>query len=158
MTSVTLWFPLSKVIDLAEHAMAAAGHSRSPYDDPGPAVPSLIWVKDEGIYLMSNGIPRQPGHPGSPAGMARVVYALGHGPETHWHHGEPLGDDFSEYLDLTEDFDGHPFIELIRTHAAMNDWFSITVSPSNFAMMFSPTPPAAFPLSGGDHRSSRGAG
>ncbi|WP_181722926.1 DUF3085 domain-containing protein [Nocardia gipuzkoensis] len=156
MTSVTLSFPLSKVLDLAEHAMAAPGHSRSPYDDPSPTVPSLIWVKDEGIYLMSNGIPRQPGEPGSPEGSARVVYALGHGPETHWDHGEPLGDDFAEYLDLTEDFDGHTLIELIRTYAARNGWLSITISPSSFDMMFSPTAPAAIPPSGGDHRSSRG--
>ncbi|MFG3621276.1 hypothetical protein [Nocardia sp. NPDC047654] len=155
MPSVTLWFPLSKVIDLAEHAMAAPGHTRSPFDDPGPAVPSLIWVKDQGIHLMSNGIPRQPGEPGSPEGMARVVYALGHGPKTHWDHGAPLGDDFAEYLDLTEDFDGHTLIDLVRTYAARNGWFAITVSPSSFEMMFSPTAPTLTPSSGANHRPSR---
>ncbi|MBF6341302.1 DUF3085 domain-containing protein [Nocardia abscessus] len=154
MTSVTLWFPLPKVLDLAEHAMAAPGHSRSPYDDPGPAVPSLIWVKDQGIYLMSNGLPRQPGEPGTQEGRARVVYALDHGPGTHWIHGEPLGDDFAEYLDLSQNYDGHTLIELIRTSAAVNDWFCITVSPRSFEMMFSPTAPAPNPLSGGDHRRS----
>ncbi|MCC3328318.1 hypothetical protein [Nocardia abscessus] len=158
MTSVALWFPMSQVIVFAEHAMAANEHSRSPYADPGPAVPSLIWVKDHGIYLMSNGIPRQPGETGSPAGSARVVYALDHGPGAHRIHGEPLGHDFVEYLDLTEDFDGHTLIELIRTYAAGNGWLSITVSPSSFAMMFSPTAPTLNPSSGTHRPTSPGSG
>ncbi|MFI5540672.1 DUF3085 domain-containing protein [Nocardia sp. NPDC051900] len=158
MASVALWFPLSKVIDLAEHAMAASQHSRCPYADPGPAVPSLIWVKDHGIYLMSNGIPHQPGEPDSPDYQAHVVYALDHGPGTHWNHGDPLGDDFVEYLDLTEDFDGHTLIELIRAYAAVNGWLSITVSTSSFTMMFSPTAPTPTPTSGADQHPPQGVG
>ncbi|MGQ4616288.1 DUF3085 domain-containing protein [Nocardia sp. R7R-8] len=157
MTSVALWFPLSQVIALAEHAMAATEYSRPPYADPGPAMPSLIWVNDHGIYLMSNGIPHQPGEPDSPDYQARVVYALDHGPATHWDHGEPLGDDFIEYLDLTENVDGHTLIELIRAYAAVNGWLSITVSPSSFTMMFSPTAPTT-PLSDADRRPSQGVG
>ncbi|MGY1960924.1 hypothetical protein [Nocardia gipuzkoensis] len=129
MTSVTLWFPLSKVLDLAEQAMAAPGHSRSPFDDPS-----------------------------SPESMARVVYALGHGPETHWDHGAPLGDDFAEYLDLTEDFDGHTLIDLIRTYAARNGWFAITVSPRRFEMMFRRAARTLTPSSGTNHRPSRRVG
>ncbi|MGW5218743.1 DUF3085 domain-containing protein [Nocardia sp. NPDC004085] len=158
MASVALWFPLSKVIDLAEHAMAASQHSRSPYAGPGPAVPSLIWVKDHGIYLMSNGIPHQPGEPDSPDYQAHVVYALDHGPETHWIHGDPLGDDFVEYLDLTENFDGHTLIELIHAYAAVNGWLSITVSTSSFAMRFSPTASTPTPSSGADQHPPQGEG
>ncbi|MFF7941552.1 DUF3085 domain-containing protein [Nocardia gamkensis] len=158
MASVALWFPLSKVLDLAEHAMAASEHSRSPYADPGPAVPSLIWVKDHGIYLMSNGIPHQPGEPDSPDYQAHMVYALDHGPGTHWDHGEPLGDDFVEYLDLTENFDGHTLIERIRAYAAVNGWLSITVSAKRFTLMFSPTAPTPTPSSGPDQHPPRGVG
>lgn len=141
MPVVQLWFQLSKVIDLAEHAMAATEHSRSPYDDPGPAVPSLIWVKDDGIYLMSNAIPGQPGEPGSPENMARIVYAHGHGSGTHWSEGEPLGDDFAEYIDLTDPTPGGALIDLIRTYTAHDTWLVFTVSTHTFEMTFSPTGP-----------------
>ncbi|WP_433204699.1 DUF3085 domain-containing protein [Nocardia sp. CA-107356] len=140
MSVVRLCFPLSKVIDLAEHAMAATEHSRSPYDDPRPAVPSLIWVKDDGIYLMSNGIPRQPG---SPENTARIVYAHGHESGTHWCYGEPLGDDFVEYIDLTQATDAGALIDLIRSYAALDAWLVFTVSTGTFEMTFSPTRPTA---------------
>lgn len=117
--------------------MAAAEHSRSPYDDPAPAVPSLIWVKDDGIYLTSNGIPA------SSQNTARIVYAHGHESGTHWCSGEPLGDDFVEYIDLTQATDGAALIDLIRSYAALDAWLVFTVSTGTFEITFSPTGPTA---------------
>ncbi|MEV0292571.1 hypothetical protein [Nocardia sp. NPDC050710] len=44
MSSIDSWLPLVEVLPIAEHAMAATEHSRSPYIEPvdALAVPSLI--------------------------------------------------------------------------------------------------------------------
>jgi hypothetical protein len=57
----TLKFAAPAVLELLHHAIAAPTHT-SPYskEDRGPG---LFLVKDEGVYLMSNG---KPGLPGSP--------------------------------------------------------------------------------------------
>jgi hypothetical protein len=102
----TLTFAAPAVLELLRHAIAAPKHS-SPYsqEDPGPG---LFLVKDEGVYLMSNG---KPGLPGENAAN-KVVYAKGYEPLTEarrdgtdtW--GERYekirdavgGDDFGEFL------------------------------------------------------------
>jgi hypothetical protein len=72
----TLVFAAPAVLELLRHAIAAPKHS-SPYgkDDPGPG---LFLVKDEGVYLMSNG---KPGLLGENA-HNKVVYAIGYEPLT----------------------------------------------------------------------------
>ncbi|MET7772043.1 hypothetical protein [Nocardia sp. NPDC005366] len=133
MTSAHLWFPRADVLELAEHAMAAPEHRRDPDDEFSTGLPSLLWVKDDGIYLLSSGLPGQPrtttDHPDS---KMHVVYAHSHGYGTHWHHGPPLGDDFVENLPLTEPLgeDATPFIDLLRddTDTAAS-WLVITVHP-----------------------------
>ncbi|MGY2087856.1 MULTISPECIES: hypothetical protein [Nocardia] len=133
MTSATLWFRRADVLELAEHAMAAVGHSLPPFDESAVGSPSLIWVKDDGIYLVSNGLPRQPPtDTDHPASKMHVVYAHGHGSGTHWHHGPPLGDDFVEYLPLTASLgeDATPLIGLLRgTDTDTAAWLVITVEP-----------------------------
>jgi len=102
----TLKFAAPAVLELLRHALAAPKHV-SPYgeDDPGPG---LFLVKDEGIYLMSNG---KSGLPGENA-PNKVVYAKGYEPLTEnrrdgsdaW--GEQYekiraavgGNDFAEFL------------------------------------------------------------
>jgi Protein of unknown function (DUF3085) len=66
---------------------------------------ALSWVKDEGSYLMSNGIPRLLKDPKDPNSMAQVVYAKGFGPDAdHDHVRHALGgDDFVECLKLNDD-------------------------------------------------------
>ncbi|WP_378741424.1 hypothetical protein [Nocardia brasiliensis] len=76
MGLIELWFRLSEVAPIVEHAMSASEHTKYPDpNDDSPAVPSLIWVKDDGTYLLSNGRPRLLADPTQPEGMAQVAYA-----------------------------------------------------------------------------------
>ena len=68
-------------------------------------VPAALWlVKDQGIYLMSNGDPRLLLEPGStdPCARSRVAYAHGFNPGTNHDWFERLsvldGDDFASAL------------------------------------------------------------
>ncbi len=70
--------------------------------------PGLILVKDRGIYLMSNGLPRQldPKHSG-PSEMSLVVYADGFDPDglsDQWDHVRSCigGDDFADHIAITD--------------------------------------------------------
>ena len=69
----TLVFDGLAVLDLLAHAKNAPKHT-SPYGlTPNPG-PGLMLVKDDGIYLMSNG---DPGLPGTDT-VNKVVYAHGY--------------------------------------------------------------------------------
>ncbi|MGY1947625.1 hypothetical protein [Nocardia asiatica] len=144
MTSVSLWFPLTDVLGLAEHAMNAPDHRHAPSDESATGTPSLIWVRDNGIYLVSNGLPRQaPTDTDPPDNIVHVVYAHGHGDGTHWHHGPPLGDDFIEYLPLTGSSaePGTPLIDMLRD-AGTAAWLVITVDPNTFSIVLTDTGPS----------------
>ncbi|GLL03730.1 DUF3085 domain-containing protein [Dactylosporangium matsuzakiense] len=98
-----LRFALRDVLDVAAHAVAAPAHKASFVNTvdgttPGPA---LWFVGDDGLYLMSNGLPGQP-HPGG--GRLHVVYADGYRTAMAKHAvaGEIGGDDFCEPLPLLE--------------------------------------------------------
>lgn len=103
MTKLT--FDIEGVRKLAEHALAAPKHGRG-YGDTGPAKPGLYFVKDEGIYLMSNGEPALPGA----RGLNFVVFAKGFDPAVVLDRGELHdkcsdavgGDDFGELLTLNK--------------------------------------------------------
>ncbi|WP_426512879.1 hypothetical protein ACPPVO_20890 [Dactylosporangium sp. McL0621] len=74
-------FPLGEVLVLVEHAAAAPANAEPVADEaPGPA---LLLVAEDGIYLLSNGLPQLDAAPGQPQvyGM-RAVYAEGCGPGT----------------------------------------------------------------------------
>lgn len=139
--SIDLWFPLREVVAVAEHAMAAPRHPRCPFaGDEVPAAPSLIWTKNDGTYLWSNGQPRQLRDPDDPDSDPLSVHALGWGPGTGPAVGAtPVGgDDFHEYIDLTETFpSGRALIELIRDYATAGGWLIITAMPGRFEI--SPT-------------------
>ncbi|MFI1919298.1 hypothetical protein [Nocardia sp. NPDC020380] len=140
MSSIQLWFPLTEVVVLADHAMAAPEHTSSPYGpDDAPAAPALVWVKDDGTYLMSNGRPRQLADPSNPTGSSRVVYAHGWGSGTGPMIGDsPVGgDDFAEYITLTEQFNPtNRIIDLIRKYAPRDGWMVLTVKPGQFEISF----------------------
>ncbi|MEV0297120.1 hypothetical protein [Nocardia sp. NPDC050710] len=143
MSSIDLWFPLAEVLPIAEHAIAAAEHSRPPYDEPtdAPPVPSLIWVKDEGTYFRSNGIPAQldPHR----EGHVVVSYALGWR-ESHIGLEDTAagGDDFAEYLELTAPDDtGETLINLIREFTTQQGWLILTVEASTYTVAFSTASP-----------------
>lgn len=147
MTSAHLWFRRADVLELAEHAIAAPDHRPDPYGESSTGSPSLIWVKDNGIFLVSNGLPCQPRTAADPPdNKMHVVYAHGHGNGTHWNHGEPLGDDFVEYLPLTTPLgeEAAPLIDLLRDTAA---WFVITVEPNGAYVELRDTEPVGIATS-----------
>ncbi|WP_020525184.1 DUF3085 domain-containing protein [Catelliglobosispora koreensis] len=116
-----LYFPLTEVLTLAEHAAAAPEHSPSftQHEDGKPGDPSLVWVKDDGTYLMTNGIPGLLHDPANPESNV-VVYAEGWGTGT----GPDLnqiddigGDDFVEHIPLDERYGEFPtFLEALRAY------------------------------------------
>lgn len=140
MSSIQLWFSLSEVVGLADHAMAASEHARSPFGpDDAPAVPSLVWVKDDGTYLMSNGRPHQLADPADPTGSSRVVFAQGWGSGTGPMISDTAvgGDDFTEYIDLTAQFSPNARLnDLIHKYALLGGWMVITVRPGQFQISF----------------------
>ncbi|WP_107657470.1 DUF3085 domain-containing protein [Nocardia suismassiliense] len=144
MSSIELWFRLSEVAPLVEHAMSASEHTKYPDpDDDSPAVPSLIWAKDDGTYLLSNGRPRLLADPTQPEGKAQVAYAQdwfpGTGPDIGW---TPVGgDDFTEYIDLTQDIDGDRLGDLILKCAQLDGWMVLTVRPRQYEISFKPSNP-----------------
>ncbi|MGW4369168.1 hypothetical protein ACWEKT_26335 [Nocardia takedensis] len=120
------------MLELAEHAMAAEQHA-PPYSATA-AGPSLICAKDDGIYLVSNGLPVQAPTRADPAhfGM-HAVHAHGHGSGTHWHGGPPLGDDFRQHLPLTTPVteDGQRLIDLLRA-APADRWLVMVMTTDTF--------------------------
>lgn len=144
MTSPQLWFRLSDVLDLAEHAMGSSDHQHAPDDESQTGAPALIWIKDDGIYLASNGLPHQaPTDTDAPDSIVHVVYAHGRGHGTHWQYGPPLADDFVEYLPLTASFagDGTSLIDELRAeHTAT--WLVITVASHTFSIDLADTGPS----------------
>lgn len=88
---MTFTFSIKGLVPLLKHSLHAKKH-KIVYGIEGTAVPGLWLVKDEGVYLMSNGDPGllKSKKKGSPN---RVLYAEGHGPETFMG-----GDDYVELL------------------------------------------------------------
>jgi hypothetical protein len=82
---IILRFKTKDIRKLIEHCRKSKKHGAAYGQGNGPA----LWlVHDEGIYLMSNGIPAMPR-------ANRVVYAQWFGPERH-----VPGDDYCESLPL----------------------------------------------------------
>ncbi|WP_067665652.1 DUF3085 domain-containing protein [Nocardia miyunensis] len=143
MESIALWFRLSEVGVIAEHAAAATQHSPSitQYYNEEPGVASLVWVKDDGTYLMSNGIPRQLADPDQPESRSLVAYAQGWGPGTGPAIGDtPVGgDDFAEHVELAEPVSGGgTLLDLIRHHGRAGGWMIITANPQKYEISFAP--------------------
>ena len=93
---------------------------RNMYGDPDLSnvdkarIPPALWlVKDHGIYLMSNGIPRLLVDPERNPTQGLVAYAIGFCPEKNpdWYGrlGSLEGDDFCDLLPL------EPFIQSLRS-------------------------------------------
>lgn len=143
-----IMFPIERVREQLDHAEKAPSHSPTWDDlvdaskwkpgttpnahgwveskdiDPAKIPARLDLVKDEGIYLMSNGAPRwiEPGTKHS-----KVVYGLGYGPDADY--GTLVaavgGDDFALPLDAADvrelvNHEGMAFfwVEVTDTHIA----------------------------------------
>lgn len=113
-----LVFESAAVSELVSHAAAATEHQRPYGEEKG--FPSLLLVHDDGVYLMSSGVPglSDPDR----EGRAKVVHAKGTNPTTDEDHYETAralvgGDDFVEHLPL-EAFDDalkHPVLRIKLT-------------------------------------------
>ncbi|MDX5412815.1 MAG: DUF3085 domain-containing protein [Rhodobacterales bacterium] len=95
-----LKFKADEVKKLIDHACTAPEHSQFYGEKVGPA---LMLVGDQGVYLMSNGIPRFQAE-GKPEGHSFVAYAEGCDPtldeEEWWENKRYLfgGDDGADAL------------------------------------------------------------
>lgn len=146
MDPIDLWFRLSEVRPITEHAISAPAHipSLSQQLDDEPAQPSLVWVKDDGCYLMSNGDPMQLADPDDPARGAQSAYAVGWGPGTRSLLGvTAVGrDDFEEHLPLHATHAGNTtLIERIRAYADVDGWLIITATTDTYEISFTSHPP-----------------
>lgn len=129
-----LFFPLRLALELAEHAAAAPRHDPSftQLEKGLPGKPSLVWVKEDGTYLMSNGRPRLYPAPDYQEGPQVIVEAEGWGTGTRHDLGgieEIGGDDFSEFIDLADPLGDFPtLLEAMRAAVRANvDWLVIVV-------------------------------
>jgi hypothetical protein len=139
-----LYFDLAAALRLAEHALAAPEHEPSLSEhDEGVACPgALVWVADDGTYLMSGGNPPLLSDPDDPTSNV-VVHAHGWGPGSD---RDLLGltdvdfDDFAEHLHLTE---GRPrLIDLMRAGVRRGyPWLVISVDADTFTTRLSRTGP-----------------
>ena len=128
-----LKFDIKEVEKLIRHSLAAPKHAQIWFEreeglDPYPA---LWFVKDDGIYLMSNGDPKLDADDGD---GHYVVYAKGFDPrkdEDVWDAARDAvgGDDFGESLAIDK-----AWIEDIETHSYK--WFCIFVTPTTFTVSF----------------------
>ncbi|MEU7171495.1 MULTISPECIES: DUF3085 domain-containing protein [Micromonospora] len=136
-----LYFDLTETLRLAEHAVAAGEHvaSLTETEDGIPCAGALEWVHDDGVYLMSNGLPRltDPNRPGANL----TVYAYGWNPRLDGHRSDLDlgGDDFVEHLHLTER-PGALIEELRGAHAFGYQWLDLVVSADTFTTRFTRTP------------------
>lgn len=103
------YFPMAKIAQLIVHTRNAEKHNgvfhqthdRNFRRIPNPVIPpGLVFVKDEGVYLMSNGLTEGK----SPGEAGVVVYAHGYDPQKNPDYYEKAaafsGDDFCEFIDL----------------------------------------------------------
>lgn len=116
-----LRFKKSDLQPLIEHAKNAPEHVT---DHSGEQLgPGLFLVKDQGVYLMSNGIP---GHKRADGERHQVVYAQGLNPET-----DPDWYDAAHYLCGGDDFGELIPMATIEAALAQGDTLEITLTPAH---------------------------
>ena len=124
-------FDAKKIAELARHAVASKNWSMGYEGDLTPA-PGLLFVHDQGVYCMSNGIPSWMIEDGT---MNRVVYADGCEPKPDipfddWYYkSRDLvgGDDFAEVLAVDDQF---------LERCDMNDEFCVDVTHDSITAYF----------------------
>jgi len=94
-------FQTNELLRLARHAIAAEQHEMG--FGTGPSVPGLLFVHDRGVYLMSNGKPRDTE---GVASGSHVVYAAGCNPNVG---------NFDDWYGTSRDLvGGDDFVEVLR--------------------------------------------
>ncbi len=100
----TCVFNTTELKRCVQHALNASQHEMPFAEDETPT-PALLFVHDDGVYLMSNGIPRD--FADDTESRSYVVHAATTKPnvdEDWWHNAADLvgGDDFVEILPVTQ--------------------------------------------------------
>jgi hypothetical protein len=125
---IELRFPLRDILALADHAIAAPDHKPSYSNTLDGTTPTAaLWlVGDEGLYLMSNGLPDQQ-HP-TENNRLHLVYADGYRTSSSKHAvaDEIGGDDFVQPLPLLDPQPGEATLQAQLT-AAVADGFDLFV-------------------------------
>lgn len=93
-----LKFSVSDLERVVAHSIAAP--EQLPFGAAAFDAPMILLVKDEGVYIMSNGIPYDPAEPSSERRF--VVYAEGYNPTKD-----------AEAIDKSFDMSGDDFVEPI---------------------------------------------
>ncbi|MFE3757901.1 hypothetical protein ACFXO9_26640 [Nocardia tengchongensis] len=126
---------------LAEHAMAAPEHAAFALDPDETPVPSLLFVADDGMYLMSNGRPRLLADPTEPDGPSRIVHSQNPNSDaTPLLDDGAIDDDILERIDLTAQFTPtDQTIDLIRKFAVSGGWLVLTITSTRFDVSFAPS-------------------
>lgn len=101
----TCVFQTKDVARCAAHALAASNWDMAHEAGTSPPGAGLLFVHDSGVYLMSNGVPRDR----LPENKNYVAYARHCNPkldEEWWENSRELvgGDDFAEYIPITAEF------------------------------------------------------
>jgi hypothetical protein len=137
---IQLRFPLRDVLALAEHAIAAPDHKPSYSNTLDGTTPTAaLWlVGDEGLYLMSNGLPAQQ-HP-TGGDRLHVVYADGYRTSKSKHAvaDEIGGDDFVQPLPLLDQQPDEATLHAQLTEAVANgfDRFVIDLDETSMSLSF----------------------
>jgi hypothetical protein len=136
---IHLRFPLRDVLVLAEHAITSPEHgpTYTEHAEGTTPTPSLWFVGDEGLYLMSNGLPGQPDPPGGD--RMHVVYADGYDTSMSKHaiSREIGGDDFVEALPLLVAKPGETTLYTQLTEATADGYDLFVISMDETAMQLS---------------------
>jgi hypothetical protein len=135
---IELRFPLREVLAMARHAIAAPDHKPSYSNtlDGTTPTPALWLVGDEGIYLMSNGLPVQ-----QRVNDGNQLYADGYRTSRSKHAvaDEIGGDDFVQPLPLLERQSGKATLHAQLAEAVADgfDLFVVDLDETSMYLTFS---------------------
>ena len=107
----TCVFKTRDVRRCVEHALRSPNWEMGYSEGVATPVPALLFVHDQGVYVMSNGIPRDVKNPADPKSGSYAAYAAGCdpsiGPFDDWYSmSRDLvgGDDFAEVIEIEPDW------------------------------------------------------
>ena len=124
-------FKTSEVRRCLNHTLSSAAQQKTYADSSDPASPRLLFVHDQGVYLMSGGAERDEKEPGQQSSYC--AYAEGCDPEKDsdwWETARNLvgGDDFVETLEVDESW---------RALLEQNELMLVQVTPTEISVGFS---------------------
>ena len=130
----TCVFKTSDIRRCIEHALHSPNWEMGYSEGVATPVPAMLFVHDQGVYIMSNGVPRDAKDPAKPSSGSYVAYAEGCNPgigtfdEWYGLSRELVGgDDFVEVLEIKPDY-----LDMCNEFTEMH----IDVTSTSIAMLF----------------------